>query len=111
MFENQGLLAIAFFEVTALIVLLVLFFLLRRDHSSGYFRLWLGGWAFLTISSQFELGLIAETNPMLRMGELATRVTALLLFLYSMVRLTAGIRRRRWPFWPVLTAALTGPII
>jgi PAS domain S-box-containing protein len=97
-FENEGLLAIAFFEVTAFIVLLVLFFLLRRDHASGYFRLWLGGWACLTISSQFELTFIA----------LVTQVTALLLFLYSTMRLSAGSRKRGWPFWPVLTAILTG---
>src|SRR5690242_3408428 len=80
-FENQGLLAIAFFEVTAFIVLLVLFFLLRRDHSSGYFQLWLGGWACLTIASQFELAVIAEANLLLRLGMLAMHMTALLLFL------------------------------
>ena len=32
MLENQDLLGIAFFEATASIVLLVLFFLFRRDH-------------------------------------------------------------------------------
>ena len=82
MLENQGLLAIAFFEVTAFIVLLVLFFLLRRDHSSGYFSLWLGGWLCLTVSSQFELWVIAQQMPVLRLATLATQVTALLLFLY-----------------------------
>ena len=108
MLENQGLLAIGFFEVTALIVLLVLFFLLRRDHSSGYFQLWLGGWACLTISSQFELTFIAQQESWLRMTTLVTQVTALLLFLYSIMRLSAGTRKRGWPFWPVLTAVLAG---
>jgi len=46
--ENQGLLAIDFFQVTGLIVLLVLFLLLRRDQPGGYFRLWLVGWVCLT---------------------------------------------------------------
>ena len=36
--ENQGLSAIAFFEATAFIMLLVLFFLLRRDHPTRYSR-------------------------------------------------------------------------
>ncbi len=43
MLGNQGLLAITFFEATAFIVLLVLFFLFRRDHPASYFRLWLNG--------------------------------------------------------------------
>ena len=50
---NQGLLAIAFFEATAFIVLLVLFLLLRRDHPATYFKLWLTGWTCLTFSSLF----------------------------------------------------------
>ena len=62
MFENQGLLAIAFFEVTALIVLLVLFFLLRREHSSGYFKVWLGGWACLTISGVDDRSSYGQTT-------------------------------------------------
>jgi hypothetical protein len=61
--ENQGLLGIAFFEATAFIVLLVLFFLLRRDHPTGYFRLWLTGWFFLTFSSLCELGLVLRASP------------------------------------------------
>src|ERR1051326_3219735 len=32
--ENQGLSAVAFFEVTAFLILLVLFVLLRKDHPS-----------------------------------------------------------------------------
>ena len=68
MFANQGLLAIVFFEVTALIVLLVLFLLLRRDHPGGYFRLWLIGWVSLTFSSCFELGLAAQESPELRLA-------------------------------------------
>ena len=50
MLGNQGLLAIAFFETTAFIILLVLFLLFRKDHPTSYFRLWLGGWLCLTLS-------------------------------------------------------------
>jgi PAS domain S-box-containing protein len=106
-FVNQGLLAIAFFEVTALIVLLVLFLLLRRDHPDGYFRLWLTGWVGLTVSSVFELGLAAQESPELRLAALATQVIALLLFLSSAMQLTVGVSRK-WPVLPLATAVLAG---
>ena len=108
MFVNQGLLAIAFFEVTAFIVLLVLFLLLRRDHPDGYFRLWLMGWISLTISSVFELGLAAQESPELRLAMLATQVIALLLFLSSAMQLTVGGVSRKWPVLPLATAVLAG---
>ncbi|HEY4818556.1 MAG TPA: PAS domain S-box protein [Candidatus Acidoferrum sp.] len=108
MFVNQGPLAIAFFEVTALIVLLVLFLLLRRDHADGYLRLWLVGWIGLTLSSVFELGLILDESPELRLAALATRVIALLLFLSSVMQLTIGGAKRNWPVLPLATAILAG---
>jgi two-component system NtrC family sensor kinase len=106
-FVNQGLLAIAFFEVTALIVLLVLFLLLRRDHPDGYFRLWLTGWVGLTVSSVFELGLAVQESPELRLAALATQVIALLFFLSSAMQLTVGASRK-WPVLPLATAVLAG---
>jgi len=107
-FVNQGLLAIVFFEVTALIVLLVLFLPLRRDHPDGYFRLWLMGWVSLTVSSFFELGLVAQEGPELRLAALATQVIALLLFLSSAMQLTMGSVGRNWPVLPLATAVLAG---
>jgi PAS domain S-box-containing protein len=107
-FVNQGPLAIAFFEVTALIVLLVLFLLLRRDHPDGYFRLWLTGWVGLTLSSAFEVGLIVEESPELRLAALATQVIALLLFLSATMLLTVGGAKRNWPVLPLATAILAG---
>jgi PAS domain S-box-containing protein len=107
-FVNQDLLAIAFFEVTALVVLLVLFLLLRRDHADGYFRLWLAGWVALTVSSLFELGLIVQQGRELRLAMLATQVIALLLFLSSVMQLTLGAIRRNWPVLPLAAAVLAG---
>src|SRR5260370_30466419 len=92
--ENQGLLAIDFFQVTALIVLLVLFLLLRRDHPGGYFRLWLVGWICLTLSSFFALGLILRSGPVLHLSTIATQMLALLLFLSARPQLTPAGRRR-----------------
>jgi len=105
-FANQGLLAIAFFEVTALIVLLVLFLLLRRDHPDGYFRLWVMGWLALTISSIFELGLVLQEGPGLRLAMLGAEMVALFLFLSSVMQLTLGAAKPNWPVWPLATAVL-----
>jgi PAS domain S-box-containing protein len=105
---NQGPLAIAFFEVTALIVLLVLFLLLRRDHADSYLRLWLMGWVGLTVSSIFELALILQDGPELRLAALTTQIIALLFFLSSAMQLTVGGGKRNWPVLPVATAILAG---
>jgi len=106
--ENQGLLAIDFFQATALIVLLVLFLLLRRDHPGGYFRLWLVGWICLTASSFLELGLSLRQAPELYLATIATQVIAILLFLSSVMQLTLGGPRRNWPVFPLATAILAG---
>ncbi len=108
MLENQGLLGIAFFEATAFIILLVLFFLLRRDHPSGYFRLWLTGWLFLTVSALCELGLVVREAPELRLLALSAQVAALLVFLGAVMRYTAGSGRRNWPILPVVSVTLLG---
>jgi PAS domain S-box-containing protein len=105
---NQGLLAIAFFEATAFIVLLVLFFLLRRDHPSSYFRLWLTGWTCLTFSSFFELGLLLGAAPALRIVALVARVVALVVFLLAVMQYAAGLQKRKWPAFPFTAVAVVG---
>jgi PAS domain S-box-containing protein len=104
--ENQDLLAIDFFQVTGLIVLLVLFLLLRRDQPAGYFRLWLAGWICLTISAFLELGLILRPGPQLHLATIATQVLAILLLLSSVMQLTLHGSRRKWPVFPLATAVL-----
>jgi len=104
--ENQGLLAIAFFEATALIILLVLFLLFRRDHPSSYFRLWLAGWICLTLSSLSELALVVRDNPQLWLAVLVAREAAVLVFLLSVMQYTMGTARRQRPLLP-----LTGVIL
>jgi two-component system NtrC family sensor kinase len=106
--ENQGLLGIAFFEATAFIILLVLFFLLRRDYASGNFRLWLAGWVCLTLSSFFEIGTLISEDPVLRVAALAGYTAALLLFLCAVMQLTAGLRTPGWSILPLAGAALLG---
>jgi len=106
--ENHGLLGIAFFEATAFVVLLVLFLLLRRDHNSGFYRLWLLGWSCLTGSSFCELGLLASRVPALRLAALACHLAALLLFLGAAMQYTAGAYRRQWSILPVAGLTLLG---
>jgi two-component system NtrC family sensor kinase len=106
--ENQDLLAIDFFQVTGLIVLLVLFLLLRRDQPAGYFRLWLAGWICLTISAFLELGLILREGPQLHLATTATQVIAILVLLSSVMQLTLHGSRRNWPVFPLVTAILAG---
>jgi PAS domain S-box-containing protein len=100
--ENQGLLAIAFFEATAFIILLVLFFLFRRDHPSSYFRIWLAGWLCLTLSSFFELGLVLRNSPQLWLALILARVAATLIFLLSVMRYAARSEARQRPLWPLI---------
>jgi PAS domain S-box-containing protein len=106
--ENQGLLGIAFFEATALIILLVLFFLLRRDYEAGNFRLWLAGWVCLTFSSFFEIGVLIGGNPVMRVVALAGYTAGLLLFLGAVMQWVAGLRTPGWSVIPLAGAALLG---
>jgi PAS domain S-box-containing protein len=104
--ENQGPLAIAFFEATALIILLVLFLLFRRDHPSSYFRLWLAGWLCLTLSSLSELVLVLRETPELWLAVLMARVAAVLVFLLSVMQYTMGTARRQRPLLPLIGVIL-----
>ncbi len=49
MLENQGPSAVAFFEATAFLILLVLFVLLRKDHPTRFLAIWVTGWTLLTL--------------------------------------------------------------
>ena len=109
MLENQGLLGIAFFEATAFVILLVLFFLLRRDYETGNFRLWLAGWVCLTLSSFFEIGSLFSEDPAIRLATLAGHTAALLLFLGAVMQLTAGFRSHGWSMLPCLLYTSPSP--
>ena len=53
--ENQGLSAIAFFEVTAFLILLVLFILFRKDHPTRFLTIWITGWSLVTVKAILNL--------------------------------------------------------
>jgi PAS domain S-box-containing protein len=108
--ENQGLNAIAFFEATACLILLVLFTLFRRDHRSRYFRLWHAGWLLLTLSSFSELICLSWNYPPLRIAALTLRVAAYFLYLSSVMAYTAGRHKRYLAIWPMSVVLLLGVI-
>jgi two-component system NtrC family sensor kinase len=106
--ENQGLLGIAFFEASAFVILLVLFFIFRRDHEAAYFRAWLAGWICLTFSSLCEVGLLSRPLPGLHLMHLASQAAALLLFLVAVMHCSAGSDRRIWSVLPLISLILAG---
>ncbi len=108
MFQNQDLFGIAFFEATASIVLLVLFFLFRKDQHSDYFRSWLAGWAIFTLTAASEALLTIHNFPTLAVISNVARVAAALLFLICIVKLTTAHARFRLPMVPLLVAVLSG---
>ncbi len=108
MLENQGLLAIAFFEASAFVILLVLFFLFRRDQHGGYFRFWLAGWLCLTFSAVCEVAFLAHPAWGLNLAYLAGQAAALLLFFVAVVNRVAGSDRRIYSALPLITLILAG---
>ena len=110
MLENQGLYAIAFFEATALVILLVLLTLFEKDHKAPYFRLWNAGWLLLTISSLAQVTLFSWTVPAVRVGVVALQIAAYFVFLSSVMRYAAGRGKRHLALWPGTLALLSGVI-
>jgi two-component system NtrC family sensor kinase len=105
---NQGLLGIAFFEATAFIVLLVLFFIFQRDHINKYFRLWVAGWIVFTLASLCEVVMLSRDIPVLWLAVVMGRVTAMLLFSAAAVKFTTGAGKRNWPVLPLASVVLFG---
>jgi hypothetical protein len=105
---NQGLLGIAFFEATAFIILLVLFFIFQRDHINRYFRLWVAGWICFTAASLFEVAMLSRNLPELWMVVVMGRVAAMLLFSAAVVQFTTGAGKRGWPILPLAGVVLFG---
>jgi hypothetical protein len=100
--QNQGLLGLAFFEATAVIILLVLFLLFRRDHQAGYFRFWLIGWCCFTFSSLAEVAVLIRPLPGLNLTGVLAQAAALIFFLLAVVHCNAGAERRIWSPLPLI---------
>ncbi len=109
-FANQGLLGIAFFEATALFILLVLFFLLNRDLPARFFRLWLMGWAAFTFASGLEVLTLLSHGPNVRLLLLGSHMTGILLFLAAVTEYGAGKVWRVAQMGPLAVICLLGTI-
>ncbi len=106
MVPNQGLQGIAFFEATACLTLLVLFFHLQKDNASAFYKLWLFGWISLTISSSCELILYLANAPLAHLLIDGASMAAFVCFLAAIARFTASTTRGYW--LPIWSAALFG---
>jgi two-component system NtrC family sensor kinase len=104
--QDQGLLGIVFFEATALVILLVLFLLLRRDQISSYYRSWLTGWILLTISTFCEMGILVHDLPGLRLLALSSQFAALMLLFGSVLQFTRPGSIRWGPILPMAALLL-----
>ena len=106
MLQNQGLLGIAFFEASAFVILLVLFFLFRRDQQGSYFRFWLVGWFCFTFSAVCEVVFLAHPLAWWNLAYLTIQAAALLFFLVAVVNRVAGSDRRVYSALPLITLIL-----
>ena len=98
---NQGLPAIAFFQATACVVLLVLFALLKRDQRATFFRMWLAGWLSLTGSAIANLFFLSLPFRPLANVTLGLRLLAAFAFLSTVLSFRMGEKRRFLAVWPV----------
>src|SRR6266849_4758512 len=101
---NQGLLAIAFFEATAFLILLVIFSLLYRDLPGRFLRFWLVGWALLTAYCAVQLLYLSRGGLVERFLMLECHVSAITVFLASVLVYTRGDRRLLllWPLGAIV---------
>ncbi len=106
MLPNQGLPAIAFFEATAYVVLLVLFALLKRDHRALYFRMWLAGWLALTGSAIAKLFFLSWPYQFLGTLLLCLRVAGYFAFLSTVLNFKVGTKKQFLAVWPVSVASI-----
>jgi len=90
--ENQGLSAVAFFEGTAFLILLVLFVLLRKDHPTRFLAIWVGGWSLLTVKAALELTQVVMSIPQLRLARILLLVVVNFILLKAVVCFTEKSR-------------------
>jgi len=101
---NQGLPAIAFFEATACVVLLILFALLKRDHRASYFRTWLIGWLTLTGSAIADLFYLNLPYHWLALLSIGLRIATSFAFLSTVLHFRVGVKKHILAVWPLSVA-------
>ena len=106
---DQGPVGVAFFETTALLVLLTLFVLFQQGHKLRFLRTWLYGWSLLTLSALIETGNLIRPKASWGLVVTGVRLGAALLFLSA--ALESGVRKRKrlWRLLPL--AALCAVVL
>jgi len=104
--ETQGLSAVAFFEATAFIILLVLLVLLRRDHPGRYLNVWVAAWALLTVKALLELAQLTVMSTDLRLVRVLLLIAVHLLFLKAVTQYVYGKRPSLSHLWPATGAVI-----
>lgn len=100
MLEYQGLSAVAFFQATAFLILLILFMLLRRDYPTRVLALWSWGWSLLTLKAAFELMEWTAQVPQFTVVRVLLLLIVNLLFLKAVIRQASGPRASLSYLWP-----------
>ena len=100
--QNQGLLAVTFFESISFIILLVLYFLLDRDRPARYFRFWIAGWTALAVFSVLRILSILIASDMVRLIAVECYLAGIALFFAAVWEYT-GRTLRPVLFYPLMT--------
>jgi len=109
--QNQGLLAITFFESISIAILLVLYFLLDRDRPARFFRFWIAGWTAFTVFSVVRIISIVMASNLVRLIALECYLAGLALFFATVWGYT-GRKVRPAVLYPImiLQGALVVPL-
>src|ERR1035437_7609549 len=100
--QNQGFLAITFFEAISFSILLVLYFLLDRDRPTRFFRFWIAGWVAQTLWSGLFILSLSAPGTAIRVIALESHLSGIALLLAAVWEYT-GRKVRPLIFWPLMT--------
>jgi PAS domain S-box-containing protein len=107
--SSQGQLSVAFFQVSAFVILLVLYLILYKDVKARFLRFWVIGWALLTCGAITRL---IEQFQESRFESAIVQVTYFLAVTFMLAAVLEYLRPQRelngvW-FWAVFGAVFVG---
>src|ERR1035437_10064426 len=103
--QNQGFLAITFFESISFIILLVLYFLLDRGRPARFFRFWIAGWVAQSLWAGLFMFSMAMPGNAIRVIALECHLTGIALFLAAVWEYT-GRKVQPLILWPSMLLGL-----
>jgi PAS domain S-box-containing protein len=103
---TQGLVAISVFQTVSFFIMLIMFFLWQRDYPTRFFRLWITGWAALTVYGCLRILFLLEGGSLARLAALEFYWLGLSCFVASAWE-HAGQKVRPAVLWPLFAAVGT----